>query len=112
MNRRQFLEMAVAPATGVVGSDIIACDIIPAPDDPAERPAFRAALARWRAEMRRQVNYDDRLYRRVDFRWVPSSFACCFVMMCDESFYDPRSGRYTLDAFLEHGRIEQPLQDP
>ena len=27
-------------------------------------------------------------------------------MMCDETFYDPRSGTYTVDAFLDHGQRE------
>ena len=27
-------------------------------------------------------------------------------MMCDESFYSPKTGEYTLDAFLNHGRRE------
>lgn len=38
--------------------------------------------------------------------WAASSFACCFLMMCDETFYDPRSGVYTVEAFHDHGQRE------
>jgi hypothetical protein len=48
----------------------------------------------------------DTLYRRPDFAWVSSDFSCCFLMMCDQTFYDPESGRYTVQVFLEHGQQE------
>jgi hypothetical protein len=34
------------------------------PDNPEQWPAFRAALARWRAETKIRLNYKDDLYRR------------------------------------------------
>ena len=80
--------------------------VIPAPDDPALWPAFRAALAQWREETRRRLRYSDALYRRGEFAWSASNYACCFLMTCDESFYDRRAGRYRVDAFLDHGRRE------
>jgi hypothetical protein len=55
--------------------------LIPAPLDPARWPVWRAALLPWRAEARARLNYDDRLYRRSDFAWVPSSFACSFLLL-------------------------------
>jgi len=77
--------------------------IIPAPADASEREAWVKFLQDWRDEQRAGLNYDDSLYKRADFLWAQSSFSCCFIMMCDEQFYDHRTGRYTIEAFLEQG---------
>jgi formylglycine-generating enzyme required for sulfatase activity len=77
--------------------------LIPAPDDPAHWPAYREALSLWRKGARQRLDYRDTLYRRPDFAWVPSSFACCFLMMCDEQFYDPAVGTYRVDAWINEG---------
>lgn len=78
--------------------------ILPAPSDSALWAAWRTDLSRWRDEMRAELHYDGRLYRRADVVWVSSCFSCCFVMACDETLYDHRHGCYTLQAFLDHGR--------
>lgn len=78
-------------------------DIIAAPKDPALWPAFREQLVDWREETRRRLHYDDALYRRPEFAWASSSYACYFLMMCDEAFYDRKAGRYTVDALLDEG---------
>ena len=126
LNRREFFKNTVALGVGVAaataltwekatsqerGSDALPAlpgfnpneNLIPAPSDPKQWPAFRKMLAEWREATRKRLNYDDSLYRRSDFRWVSSCFSCCFLMMCDETFYDPRLGRYTVDSFLKHG---------
>ena len=79
-------------------------DIIAAPDDPAQWPEFRNALAQWRAETRTRLHYNDSLYCRKEFAWASSNYSCYFLMACDETFYDWRVGRYTVDAFVEHGK--------
>jgi formylglycine-generating enzyme required for sulfatase activity len=78
-------------------------NIIPAPVDPALWPAFRQRLTLWRDETRRRLNYVDTLYHRPEFAWAASSYCCCFLIMCDEAFYDRRTRRYTVDALLEAG---------
>ena len=72
-------------------------DIIPAPADPALWPAFREALAQWREQTRARLKYDAALYRRADFAWSAGNFACGFLMLCDQTFYNPTSGRYMVD---------------
>ncbi len=79
---------------------------IPAPANPADWPAFREQLQSWREQTKQRLSYSDALYRKPEFAWAASSFACCFLMMCDETFYDPRSGACTVEAFLDHGRHE------
>jgi formylglycine-generating enzyme required for sulfatase activity len=81
-------------------------NIIPAPPDPEDWPVFRAKLAEWRDATRRKLNYSDALYRRADFAWVSSNFSCCFLMLCDEMFYDHHAGWWTVREFIEHGRRE------
>jgi formylglycine-generating enzyme required for sulfatase activity len=77
-------------------------NVLAAPKDPKDWPAFRKALADWREATRAQLKYDDALYRRPDFAWVPSCFSCYFLMMNDELFYDPKTGRYTIDRLLDY----------
>lgn len=77
--------------------------LIPAPSDPAQWADWRASLASWREDAKARLRYDDRLYRRPDFSWITSCFSCCFLMLCDETFYNHKRGRYTAEAFLEHG---------
>jgi formylglycine-generating enzyme required for sulfatase activity len=81
-------------------------DIIPAPDDPAQWPQFRSALAQWRKDTRARLSYSDALYRREEFAWAARNYCCCFLMVCDESFYDRKTGRFTVDAVVEHGQRE------
>jgi formylglycine-generating enzyme required for sulfatase activity len=77
--------------------------IIPAPAEPAGWPAYREALSAWRQQARTRLKYDDALYGKPEFAWVQSSFACCFLMMCDEMFYNHQQGRYEVDRWLEEG---------
>jgi hypothetical protein len=76
------------------------------PADPEKWPSFREALAAWRKATRAGLHYEDTLYRRKEFAWAASNYACCFLMMCDETFYDWRAGRYAVDAFLDQGEKE------
>ena len=110
MRRRHFLG---GPAAAAILSGLAAAPpypdewfelaVLPAPDDSSRWPAWRKALARWREDARKKFRYDDSLYGRPDFAWVPSSFACCFLMMCDEMFYNHREGRYEAEAWLDEG---------
>ncbi|MCK4294542.1 MAG: SUMF1/EgtB/PvdO family nonheme iron enzyme [Planctomycetes bacterium] len=77
--------------------------LVPAPSNPTQWPAWREALQVERERMRKRLAYDDTLYRRPDFAWVPSCYCCCFVMMCDKQFYDPANRRFTVDAFVAEG---------
>ncbi len=107
MHRRQFLRLtAAAPTLGAVPASRFDRDLIAAPDDPVEWPRFRAELTAWRTEARRTLAYDDALYRQPEFAWVSKVFSCCFVMLCDEAFYDPGESRYRLTEFLTHGAKE------
>ncbi|NWG12062.1 MAG: SUMF1/EgtB/PvdO family nonheme iron enzyme, partial [Acidobacteria bacterium] len=112
--RREFIRAALGGLSAVsvrprlkaqpdAAGTIFDADLIPAPDDPREWPAFRERLAQWRERKRAELRYDDRLYRRADLQWAATSFACCFVMLCDEEFYSVEQARYLIQAWIEAG---------
>ena len=118
IHRRRFLQTGAAllplldgwrlcagPASQDLSLDASG-NVFLAPDDPQQWPAFRAALAKWRAETKTRLNYKDDLYRRKEFAWSASNYSCCFLMTCDERFWDWRAGRYAVDAFLDEGERE------
>ncbi|MCL2744220.1 MAG: formylglycine-generating enzyme family protein [Planctomycetaceae bacterium] len=47
-----------------------------------------------------------RLYDEPSQQWLTKAFTCHFTFMYDRSFYDPESGKYTMDAFLDDGEKE------
>ncbi len=80
--------------------------LIPAPARPDDWPEFRRRLAAWREQKRRELNYSDEPYRRPEFAWSQRCFACCFLMLCDETFYDHQHNTYKVKAFLDQGLRE------
>jgi formylglycine-generating enzyme required for sulfatase activity len=115
LTRRELIQAAAIPATSLlargqtpdskpnVNPDQV---VLPAPANPAEWPAFRAALAEWRTQARAQYHYRDDLYTRSDFKWVSSCYSCCFLMLCDSTFYNSAEGRYTVDGFLDRAQAD------
>ena len=80
--------------------------LIFAPRNPAAWPDFRKRLAAWREEKQRQLDHSDATYRLPEFAWVKRCFSCCFLMLCDDSFYHPGRNEFRVKAFLEHGLRE------
>ncbi|MEV0645971.1 SUMF1/EgtB/PvdO family nonheme iron enzyme [Phytomonospora sp. NPDC050363] len=86
------------------GADLRVLDdakIFAAPDDPAEWPAWRAALSRWRTDAVERIAYDDELYARPEFDWVATNYVVCLAWLWDELLYDHATGRFTPERFLE-----------
>jgi hypothetical protein len=80
--------------------------ILAAPDDPADWPAWRAALTRWRAEAAARIEYDGGAYDRSEFAWTRSCFAVALVWLWDELLYDHAAGRFTPERFIEESERE------
>ncbi|MFO1515291.1 MAG: SUMF1/EgtB/PvdO family nonheme iron enzyme [Verrucomicrobiota bacterium] len=118
LSRRRFIQtsMAAGAFTTLPFSSLGTVDtnfpfdpenpLIPAPRDPSTWPEFRRRLTAWREQKHRDLNYSDARYRPPEFAWASRCFSCCFLMLCDESFYDPTHNVYAVKAFLEHGRRE------
>lgn len=77
-----------------------------APDEPADRPAWRAALRRWRTEARQRVAADGALYERPELAWARGCFAVCLAWLWDERLYDFQRGVFTPDAFCDNAEHE------
>jgi len=75
--------------------------IIYPPDDVNERFVWREKLHQWRNTTRDLIQYDDSIYGKPEFAWVPRTFCLGILMMADLQFYDPTSGQYTLDRLLD-----------
>ncbi len=58
-------------------------------------------LQHWRTERRIRVAYDPWRYELPALRWTQSSFIQPQMMVQDRYFYDPVSGRYTVDRYLD-----------
>ncbi len=71
--------------------------IFAAPDDPVNRPAWRAALTRWRSEARAKLGYDDARYRGRD----RSARVTNVAWLWDELLYDHERGVFTVDRYLD-----------
>jgi hypothetical protein len=80
--------------------------ILAAPDDPADWPAWREALARWRAEAALRIGYDGTAYDRPEFAWTRSCFAVALVWLWDELLYDHAAGRFTPERFCAESERE------
>ena len=62
--------------------------ILAAPDDPADWPAWREALRRWRDEARARIALRRRRVRRPGLAWTQSCFSVALVWLWDELLYD------------------------
>ncbi|MFO1448450.1 MAG: SUMF1/EgtB/PvdO family nonheme iron enzyme [Opitutaceae bacterium] len=85
---------------------MLAPHLFQAPSDPQLWPHFVAELSAWRARARRELNYRDTLYQRADFAWVSGNYACYFLLLGDQRFYDRQAGRFRVQEWLESGRRE------
>jgi formylglycine-generating enzyme len=85
-----------------IDGDLARAKIIAAPDDPADWPAWRAALARWRDGAR--AGYDGSAYERLE--WTQSCFAVALVWLWDERLYNHRAEAFTPDRLLDEGARE------
>lgn len=76
--------------------------IFAAPDDPADWPAWRATLARWREEA--HAGYDGSAYERL--RWPSGCFSVALLWLWDELLFDHGAERFTPERLLEEAERE------
>ena len=60
-----------------------------------------AELFDWRREHLTRIGFDDANYRRPELQWAQRNFVHAQMMVEDRYFYDPVSGRYTVDRYLD-----------
>jgi len=59
------------------------------------------AITDWRTERRIRVGYDGARYAMPALEWTQSSFIQPQMMVHDRYFYDPVTGKYTVDRYLD-----------
>jgi len=84
------------------------CDAIPDEDSARREFCGERALSEWltdiqhwRKEKLVRIGYEDAYYERSEFKWAQSSFVQTQAMVEDRYFYDPVSGEYTVDRYLD-----------
>lgn len=68
---------------------------------PFIHPHWLHDLQHWRGERRIRIAYDDSRYRMPALQWTQSSFIQPQMMVQDRYFYALKSGRYTVDRYLD-----------
>jgi formylglycine-generating enzyme len=86
--------------------DLDGAKILAAPADPADWPAWRDALSRWRNEAAERIGYDGASYERPEFAWARRCFSVALAWLWDETLYDHAAGRFTPRRFLDEGLRE------
>lgn len=74
--------------------------IFAAPDDPADWPAWRAALDRWRSQARQRVAYRDQIYHDERTVWTSRCYSVALVWLWDERLFDRTNQRFDVNRFL------------
>ena len=67
----------------------------------ADFDAWLADLKVWRREQLTRMGYDDAQYRRPEFGWTQRNFVQTQMMVEDRYFFDPSTGHYTVDRYLD-----------
>lgn len=60
-----------------------------------------AELTDWRREHLTRIGYDDRNYRRPELQWAQRNFVHAQMMVEERYFFDPETGEYTIDRYLD-----------
>ena len=71
------------------------------PRTPAEFPRWLADMKRWRMEYLKCIGYNGAEYDRPELKWTQSSFMQPQMMIEDRYFFDPATGKYTVDRYLD-----------
>jgi len=71
------------------------------PCSRTEHEAWLGDIKHWRTERRIRIGYDGGRYDLPALHWTQSSFIQPQMMVQDRYFYDPDTGKYTVDRYLD-----------
>ncbi|MHB1793595.1 MAG: formylglycine-generating enzyme family protein [Acidobacteriaceae bacterium] len=71
------------------------------PCTAAAHEAWLKDITHWRTERRIRIGYDGARYSMPALQWTQSSFIQPQMMVQDRYLYDPVSGKYTVDRYLD-----------
>jgi len=76
--------------------------LIPAPEDEYLWDAWRDSLLLVREQTKKDIDYDDELYRQSSFQWASDCYVVYFLMLFDREFYDPQTNKFNVDDFVKN----------
>jgi len=76
-------------------------ELFAAPSNPSDHNAWLSDMKKWRIEERNKLSYNDSEYLRPEFGWIKKTFIYVQMMAHDRYFYDPASGKYTVNRYLD-----------
>jgi hypothetical protein len=71
--------------------------LITAPSSPDQQPSWLAGLKQWRAS----AIIDGALYEDPRRAWTQRNFVQALVIVQERTLFDPKTGRYTVDRYLD-----------
>ncbi len=75
--------------------------LIPGPDTSAAHAAWLKDVTHWRFERKIRIGYNGWRYGEPALKWIESSFIQPQMMVQDRYFYNPVSGKYTVNRYLD-----------
>ena len=76
-------------------------EIIAGPAKPSEQKKWLDTLEQWRVAEKQKINYNDKEYKRPELAWIKSTYIYAQMMAHDRYFFDPVTGKYTVDRYLD-----------
>jgi formylglycine-generating enzyme required for sulfatase activity len=71
------------------------------PCTPVDFDAWLKDITHWRTERKIRIGYNNERYLRPEFKWAQSAFMQPQMMVQDRYFYDPVTGKYSVDRYLD-----------
>ncbi len=92
-------------------------EVIHGPGAREDNAAWLRAMQQWRRQRRAEIGYDGSQYGRPELAWAQRSFIQPQVMVEDRYLYNPATGKYTVDRYLDdlesrYGGIDSVLLWP
>ena len=76
-------------------------EVIFGPAAEQDSAAWRRAMHEWREKHRAEIQYDGAQYNRPELAWAQRSFIQPQVMVEERYLFDPATGKYTVDRYLD-----------
>jgi formylglycine-generating enzyme required for sulfatase activity len=74
---------------------------IPGPPTPGDFTAWLDDVRHWRNEKRIRIGYNGKEYERPELMWAQRDFIQPQTMVEERYLYDPATGKYTVDRYLD-----------
>jgi formylglycine-generating enzyme required for sulfatase activity len=101
INYAQVAAPTAGTATPPAVNPLRTPELLAGPERPADFPKWLAEKKKWREDQIATLKFDAAEYNRPEFSWVAKNIIHTQMMIEDRYFYDPVSGKYTVDRYLD-----------